>query len=112
MDVMVNLFARRRLIRVKHRRHGRRRMHECKRRTSLWPTRRAARGLRCAVAYLGSNRDVYGWFIGPRLDLTTASCYFLLADFFTALPARYEAVDQADLHSAWSLEEPRRPPPA
>jgi hypothetical protein len=65
-------------------------------------------GLRCAAAYLGSKRDVYGWFIGPRPDLTTASCYFLLADFFTGLPARYEAVDPADLHSGWSLEEPRR----
>jgi hypothetical protein len=65
-------------------------------------------GLRCAVAYLTSGRDVYGWFTGPRLDLATASCYFVIADFFTGAPARYEAVDQADLHSAWSLEEPRR----
>jgi hypothetical protein len=65
-------------------------------------------GLRCAVAYLGSGRDVYGWFTGPRLDLATASSYFLLADFFTASGARYEAVDEADLHSAWSLDETRR----
>ncbi len=65
-------------------------------------------GLRCAVAYLTSGRDVYGWFTGPRLDLVTASCYFLLADFFTGSAARYEAVDEAELHCAWALEEPRR----
>ena len=65
-------------------------------------------GLRCAVAYLTSGRDVYGWFTGPRLDLVTASCYLLLADFFTGSGARYEAVDETDLHSAWSLDEPHR----
>jgi hypothetical protein len=65
-------------------------------------------GLRCAMAYLTSGRDAYGWFTGPRLDLVAASSYFLLADFFTGSAARYEAVDEADLHSAWSLEEPRR----
>lgn len=65
-------------------------------------------GLRCVVAYLTSGRDVYGWFSGPRLDLATASCFFLLADFHSPAEARYEAVDEAELHSAWSLEEPRR----
>jgi hypothetical protein len=65
-------------------------------------------GLRCAVAYLTSGRDVYGWFTGPRLDLATASSFFLLAGFHSAAEALYEAVDEADLHSAWSLEEPRR----
>ncbi len=57
-------------------------------------------GLRCATAYLTSGRDAYGWFTGPRLDLVAASSYFLLADFFTGSAARYEAVDEADLHSA------------
>jgi hypothetical protein len=65
-------------------------------------------GLRCAVAYLRAGRDIYGWLTGPRLDLGTASWYFLLGDFFSGLPARYEAVDEPDLHSPWSLEEPRR----
>jgi hypothetical protein len=65
-------------------------------------------GLRCAVAYLQVGRDIYGWFTGPRLDLGTASSYFLLADFFSGLTARYEAVGEPDLHSHWSLEEQRR----
>lgn len=65
-------------------------------------------GLRCVVAYLTSGRDAYGWFTGPRVDLATASSYFVLADFFTGSPARFEAVDHADLHSHWSLDEPRR----
>ena len=65
-------------------------------------------GLRCAIAYLTSERDVYGWFTGPREDLAVASCFFLLEDLHTTLPARYEAVDQAELHSAWSLDEARR----
>jgi hypothetical protein len=65
-------------------------------------------GLRCAVAYLASGRDAYGWFTGPCLDLSVASRYFVLEDFYSAAPARYEEVDQAGLHSGWSLDEPRR----
>lgn len=65
-------------------------------------------GLRCAIACLASERDVYGWFTGPREDLTVASCFFLLEDLYTSRATRYEAVDQADLHSGWSLDEARR----
>ena len=65
-------------------------------------------GLRCAVAYLASGRDAYGWFTGPRLDLVVASRYFLLEDFYSAGPVRHEEVDAAELHSGWSLSEPRR----
>lgn len=65
-------------------------------------------GLRCALAYLEDGRDVYGWFTGPRYDASVAACYFVLEDLHAAAPARYEAVDQSDLHSAWSLTEPRR----
>lgn len=65
-------------------------------------------GLRCALAYLSSERDVYGWYIGPRHDASIASRYFLLDSFFTNLPTRYEAVEAADLHTAWALDEPRR----
>ena len=65
-------------------------------------------GLRCAVVYLASGRDAYGWFTGPRLDLVVASRYFLLEDFYSAGPVRYEEVDLAELHSGWSLSEPRR----
>jgi len=65
-------------------------------------------GLRCAVAYLGDERDVYGWFTGPRDDASVASCFFLIENYYTNRPMAYEAVDQADLHSSWSLDEARR----
>ena len=65
-------------------------------------------GLRCALAYLASERDVYGWFIGLRPDATRASAFFLLEDFYSNRMTRYEAVDEANLHSAWVLDEARR----
>lgn len=65
-------------------------------------------GLRCAVAYLSSERDVYGWFTGTRQDGSIASAYFLLEDFHANARGRYEAVEAPDLHSDWSLEEARR----
>jgi hypothetical protein len=65
-------------------------------------------GLRCALAYLSSGRDVYGWFTGPCEDASLAARFFLLEDFYSKAPTRYEAVEQADLHSAWSLDEARR----
>lgn len=65
-------------------------------------------GLRCAVAYLAGRRDAYGWFAGPRHDGSVAAAYFLLEDFFTNRETRYEAVDQGDLHGAWTLDEARR----
>lgn len=65
-------------------------------------------GLRCALAYLASERDVYGWFAGPRDDTSIASCFFLLGELYTNQLTRYEAVDQSELHSAWSLDDERR----
>lgn len=65
-------------------------------------------GLRCAVAYLGAERDVYGWYTGPCLDARLASVFFLLEKFYTGTMTRYEAVDAADLHSDWALDEVRR----
>ena len=65
-------------------------------------------GLRCAIAYLASERDAYGWYTGPRDDTSVAARYFLLEDFYTNRPARDAAVDQAELHSAWALDEARR----
>lgn len=65
-------------------------------------------GLRCALAYLAGEDDLYGWFTGPREDGAIAACYFVLGDFHANAPVRYEAVDQADLHSHWALDEPRR----
>lgn len=64
-------------------------------------------GLRCALAYLTTPHDAYGWFTGPRQDTTVASCYFLLEGLFTKGAARYEAVDAGALHAAWSLDEAR-----
>lgn len=65
-------------------------------------------GLRCALAYLTSAHDAYGWFTGPRHDTSVASGYFLLEGLFTTTAARYEAVEAGDLHGAWSLDEARR----
>jgi len=65
-------------------------------------------GLRCALAYLASERDAYGWFVGPRDDTSVASCFFLLEEFYTDRLTRYEAVDQSELHAAWSLDDGRR----
>ena len=65
-------------------------------------------GLRCAVAYLSAERDAYGWFAGPRPDATVASAFFVLEDFYTSRETRYDAVAQADLHTAWALDEARR----
>ena len=65
-------------------------------------------GLRCAMAYLASGRDAFGWFTGPCEDLSVAASFFLLQDFYSNRPARYEAVGQTDLHSHWALDEARR----
>jgi len=65
-------------------------------------------GLRCALAYLASERDAYGWFVGPRDDISVASCFFLLEEFYNNRLTRYEAVNQSELHAAWSLDDGRR----
>ena len=65
-------------------------------------------GLRCAVAYLTAGSDAYGWFIGPEQDTSVASRFFLLEGLYTAAAARYDAVETQDLHSSWTLDEPRR----
>jgi hypothetical protein len=65
-------------------------------------------GLRCLLAYLSSGEDAYGWFSGPRHDTSIANGYFLLEGLFTARQVRYEAVDAAELHSPWPLDEARR----
>lgn len=60
-------------------------------------------GLRCALGYLASERDAYGWYIGRRHDGSYSSAYFLLQDLFASAPTRYEAVD--DVHADWSVDE-------
>ena len=62
--------------------------------------------LRCAVTYLASDRDAYGWFIGRRHDGSYAGAYFLLQDFFANAPTRYDSA--ADPHADWTLDEGRR----
>lgn len=61
-------------------------------------------GLRCALAYLASERDVYGWFVGGS-ERGMESAYFLVEDFYTPHRARYVAVAEADLHSRWTRDE-------
>lgn len=68
----------------------------------------AGPGLACALAYLASQRDACGWFLGPSPDGETVRRYFLLEDFYSARATRYEAVPEADLHANWSLDEDRR----
>lgn len=65
-------------------------------------------GLRCALAYLGAGRDVYGWFTGPRADGSIAAEFFLIEEFYTNRPTRYSSVEIAALHSRWALDEDRR----
>lgn len=63
-------------------------------------------GLRCALAYLASQRDVYGWFTGTRDDAGLASLYFVLEDFYSQ-GTRYVAAQNLDLHTGWILDEAR-----
>lgn len=62
-------------------------------------------GLRCAVAYLASRRDAYGWFTGAS-DGELESAFFLLEDFYSPGETRYLAVREEDLHGGL-LEEAR-----
>jgi len=65
-------------------------------------------GLRCALAYLGAGRDVYGWFTGPREDGSIAAQFFLIEEFYTNRPTHDSAVEVSALHSRWPLDEDRR----
>jgi hypothetical protein len=65
-------------------------------------------GLRCALAYLASGKDIHGWFAGPRDDGAQSSMFFLSENFYASGATRYDAVDQRDLHSPWALDEARR----
>ena len=65
-------------------------------------------GLRCALAYLGAERDVYGWYTGPRADGELAADFFLIEDFYTNRPTRHSSADMGALHSRWALDEDRR----
>lgn len=64
-------------------------------------------GLRCALAYLSSNKDVFGWFAGPDGSKGVASLYFVLEDFYTKHGPRYVAAQSLDLHTGWLLDEER-----
>lgn len=64
-------------------------------------------GLRCAVVYLASARDVYGWFTGPGPGGGLESAYFVLEDYYTPGPTRYVAARDDDLHAGWIPDEAR-----
>lgn len=64
-------------------------------------------GLRCAVAYLASGTDVYGWYTGPSPAGALESRYFVLEDFYTTQPTRSIAVHDDDLHAGWIDDEAR-----
>jgi hypothetical protein len=63
-------------------------------------------GLSCAIAYLVSDSDAYGWFVGRRQDGSYVGAYFLLEDLFANAPTAYEAV--GDVHDDWGLDEAAR----
>jgi hypothetical protein len=63
-------------------------------------------GLRCAIAYLVSERDVYGWFTGPGLE-GRGSLYFVLEDFYSNTGTRYVAAQTLDLHTGWIMDQKR-----
>ena len=63
-------------------------------------------GLRCALAYLACERDVYGWFTGPGQAGRT-SRYFVLEDFYSKAGGRYVAAPTRDLHAGWIRDEKR-----
>jgi hypothetical protein len=63
-------------------------------------------GLRCAMAYLESSRDLYGWFRGTA-DGRLQSRYFVLQDYFTPWPTRYLAVEDGGLHTEWIEDDAR-----
>jgi len=65
-------------------------------------------GLRCALVYLATPRDVYGWFTGPRDDGAFASAYFLLEEFYSTHEARLVTVKDSDLYTNWIGDEARR----
>lgn len=65
-------------------------------------------GVRCALAYLSRERDVCGWFTGPRDDASLASVYFLLEDFYSKRETRYVATEAGDLYSGWTEDEALR----
>jgi hypothetical protein len=64
-------------------------------------------GVRCALAYLASERDVYGWFTGPASGTDLTSLYFVLEDFYSKAGTRYVAAQTLDLHTGWILDEGR-----
>ena len=59
-------------------------------------------GLACALMYLKSEPDVYGWWIGRRgTEFHTA--YFRLASFYTTGTSMY-ASEGSDLYGGWKVE--------
>lgn len=62
-------------------------------------------GLRCALAYVETGRDVYGWFLGPGRGGALQSAYFVLEDFHSARETRYVEVAEPDLHTGWTTDE-------
>jgi hypothetical protein len=60
-------------------------------------------GLRCALFYVATGDDLWGWFTGPQSGRLVAD-YFQLADFHSPREPRYVAVDVAGLHSGWTKD--------
>lgn len=63
-------------------------------------------GLRCALVYLATAHDVYGWFTGPGPE-GLESRYFVLEDYYGTGPTRCVAARDDELHSGWIPDEAR-----
>ena len=63
-------------------------------------------GLRCAVAYLESGRDVYGWVLAPTDAGVPRGRYFVIEDYHAPGASRPLFIDEDDLY-AGGLEESR-----
>jgi len=62
-------------------------------------------GLRCAVAYLESGRDVYGWFLAPD-EGAWHGRYFVLEDYHAPVETRPMVFPEDELYSGF-LDEAR-----
>lgn len=60
-------------------------------------------GLMCAVFYIESGNDVYGWWIGYR-DGHFPSAFFKLEGFFSTRTTVFLASDGSDLYGGWKAD--------
>jgi len=72
-------------------------------------------GLMCAVVYIESGNDVYGWWCGYQ-DGHFPSAFFKLEDFFSTRTTAFFTTEGSDLYGGWktdySIGKPERIDPS